>query len=115
MRHDNGRAIGRLDDLCHGVGFAGTGDAKQDLVLLTVDDTPSKSVDGGALITLGLVVADEMEIHCGFYYRGRGEVVRRPLRQGLKRSGSASSSLAGTRSGWNMLCRPTEKPVLTRR
>ena len=69
--HDDGGAVGRLDYLGHGVGFARAGDAKQNLMLLAVEDASGERVDRRALVALGLVVADETEIHCDFYYRGR--------------------------------------------
>lgn len=40
-------------------------------MLLAVEDAAGERVDRRALVSLGLVVADETEIHCGFYYRGR--------------------------------------------
>ena len=57
VRQDHGRAVLRLDDLGHGEGLAGAGDAEQDLVLFAGRDTADELVDGFGLIAAGLVVA----------------------------------------------------------
>ena len=56
--HDEGGAVGCLNDLGHSEGLAGAGDTEQDLVLLAVEDAAGESFDGLALVTLGLVAAD---------------------------------------------------------
>ena len=52
-----------LDDLGHGEGLAGAGDAEQDLVLFALVDTPGKRSDGRGLIAAGGVVGMEFEVH----------------------------------------------------
>ena len=52
-----------LDQLGHGEGFAGAGDAEQDLVLFAFQDAAEKLLDGGGLIAAGLVIDAEMKSH----------------------------------------------------
>jgi hypothetical protein len=45
-RQDQRRAIDRGDDVGHGKGFAGTGDAQQHLAFCTIEDLFGDGVDG---------------------------------------------------------------------
>ena len=47
---NEGRALGFLDNLGHGEGFAGTGDAEQDLGLLLIVNALDQVLDGGGLV-----------------------------------------------------------------
>ena len=58
MGHHKRGAVQLLDDLGHGVGLAGAGDAQQNLVLLAVENTANQGLDGSGLISARLVVAD---------------------------------------------------------
>jgi hypothetical protein len=60
---DQGRASGLLDELGHGVGFAGAGDSEQNLVLFAVQYAAEKLIDGGCLISARLVVDAQMKSH----------------------------------------------------
>ena len=61
--HHQRGAVRLLDDLRHGVGLAGSSNAQQHLVLLTVEHTSYQGLNRIALVTFRLVVADESEIH----------------------------------------------------
>ncbi len=63
MREDERRTIGLRDDLGHREGFAGTGDAEKDLVLVAGFDAGEKLIDGSRLIAARLVVAVQLEFH----------------------------------------------------
>ena len=52
-----------LDDLSHGEGLAGPGDAQQHLVRLAVAHAAREFLDGGLLIALAAVVDRQMEAH----------------------------------------------------
>jgi hypothetical protein len=52
-----------LDDLGHGEGLAGAGDAEQDLVLVSGVEAGDELGDGAGLVALRLVVGDELEVH----------------------------------------------------
>ena len=58
---DQGRALGRLDDLGHGEGLAGAGRAEQDLVALARADAFDEFGDRGALVARGLVFGMHLE------------------------------------------------------
>ncbi len=58
MSHDDCRTVYLLDHLRHGVGFAGAGDAKENLVLVTIEYTPRQRRDCGRLVSLRLVIAN---------------------------------------------------------
>ena len=52
-----------LDDLGHGVGLARTGHAEEHLMLLAVCEAAGERVNGGLLVALRLVVADQLKVH----------------------------------------------------
>ncbi len=58
MGEDESGAVEVLDHLGHGEGFAGAGDAEQDLMLLAGLDAGEEFLDGAALIATRLVIAD---------------------------------------------------------
>lgn len=55
--HHEGGAVGGLDHLGGGVGFAGPSNAEQDLMLFAIEDATGERFDGPRLIALRLVVA----------------------------------------------------------
>ncbi len=63
VRQDQRRPIQLLDDLGHREGLAGSGNAKQNLVLFAFVDTPGKRRDGRGLIATGGVVGMEFKVH----------------------------------------------------
>ncbi len=63
MGQHQGGAAGLFDDLGHGEGFAGAGDAEQDLVFFAVEDAAEKLIDGGGLIAAGSVIDAQVERH----------------------------------------------------
>ena len=63
VREDESRALHGLDDLRHGEGLAGTGDAEQDLILLSGGEAGDKLGDGSGLVALGLVRGIELKLH----------------------------------------------------
>ncbi len=63
MREDERGAVHLLDDLGHGEGLAGAGDAEQDLVLVSGVEAGDELGDGAGLVALRLVVGDELEVH----------------------------------------------------
>jgi hypothetical protein len=65
---DEGGAVGGLDDLGHGEGLAGAGDAEQDLVALAGAQTGEELLDGAGLVSFRFVGGDELEVH--------GEIIR---------------------------------------
>ena len=76
VREDEGGALDLLDDLGHGEGFAGAGDAEQDLILLAGGEAGDEFGDGAGLVALGLVGGGELEVHSSPEYhawRRRGE------------------------------------------
>ena len=60
---DEGGAADGLDDLGHGEGFAGAGDAEEDLVLLALADAAREFSDGVFLIAARAVVDGQPEAH----------------------------------------------------
>ena len=52
-----------LDDLGHGEGLAGAGDAEQDLIFFAGGEAGDELGDGAGLVALGLVGGDELEVH----------------------------------------------------
>ena len=68
-RQDQGGALGGLDDLGHGEGLAGAGDAEQHLVALVGVDALHQFGDGGGLVALGLEGRDELEGAAAFGFR----------------------------------------------
>ncbi len=62
---DEGGAVGLLDDLGHGEGLAGAGDAEEDLVLFAGAEALHQLVDGAGLVAAGLVGGDELKVHVG--------------------------------------------------
>ena len=63
VREDEGGALQLLDDLGHGEGFAGAGDAEEDLVFFAGVDAGDEFGDGSGLVALGLVGGRELEVH----------------------------------------------------
>ena len=61
-QHQSG-ALNSLDDVGHGEGFAGAGDAQQGLVLMAALQPRNQRVDGLGLVAGGLEVRDKLE--CG--------------------------------------------------
>ena len=60
---DEGGTVELLDDLGHGEGLAGAGDAEQHLILLACVDAGDQFADGAGLIALRLVGSGELEVH----------------------------------------------------
>jgi hypothetical protein len=63
VREDEGGALQLFDDLGHGEGLAGAGDAEEDLILFSGVDTGDELGDGSGLVALGLVGGGELEVH----------------------------------------------------
>ena len=63
VREDERGALDLFDDLRHGEGLAGAGDAEQDLVLLARGEAGDEFGDGAGLVALGLVSGGELEVH----------------------------------------------------
>ncbi len=63
VREDEGGALEFFDDLGHGEGLAGAGDAEEDLVFFSGADTGDEFGDGTGLVALGLVGGGELEVH----------------------------------------------------
>ena len=61
--HNQRRAIGSFDHLGHGVGFAGSRHAQQNLVLFAIENAAGEALDGSALVALGLVGTGKLEVH----------------------------------------------------
>ena len=61
--HDEGGAVGGLDDFGGGEGLARPSDAEQDLVLFAIKDAAGEGFDGAGLVALGFVVAYQLEVH----------------------------------------------------
>jgi hypothetical protein len=47
-----------------------SGDSEQDLMLLAIEHAAGQGVDGLCLVSLGLVVAYELEVHTSLYGSG---------------------------------------------
>ncbi len=62
---DQRRTVGLLDDLGHGEGLAGAGDAEEDLVFFAGGETANELVDGARLVAAGLIGGDELKVHPG--------------------------------------------------
>jgi hypothetical protein len=63
MRQNEGGALTLLDNLGHREGFAGAGDAEQDLVLFSGGEPADKIGNGAGLVASGLVAGDELKVH----------------------------------------------------
>jgi hypothetical protein len=63
VREDEGGALQLFDDLGHGEGLAGAGDAEEDLIFFSGVDTGDEFGDGSGLVALGLVGGGELEVH----------------------------------------------------
>jgi len=63
------RAIRLLDDLGHGEGFAGAGNAEQHLMFFAVQEPLDELVDGAGLIAARLIMGDELKVHAGIIAR----------------------------------------------
>ena len=63
MGEDEGGAVELGDDLGHGEGLAGAGDAEQDLGGFSGVDAGGELADGVGLVALGGVFGVELEIH----------------------------------------------------
>jgi hypothetical protein len=62
MGEDEGGALDLLDDLGHGEGFAGAGDAEEDLVFLSGAEAGDELGDGAGLVALGFVGGGELKV-----------------------------------------------------
>jgi hypothetical protein len=60
---DEGRALRPLNDLGHGEGLAGAGDAEEDLVSLTGRETGYEFLDCAGLIAARFVCRDQLKVH----------------------------------------------------
>ena len=60
---DERGAVELADDLGHGEGLAGAGDAEEDLILFAGGDAGDELADGAGLVALRLVVRVELEVH----------------------------------------------------
>ena len=64
-REHERRALDACDDVGHGEGLAGAGDAEERLVLVAAAQAVDELVDGLGLVAGGLEVGDEFEVgHC---------------------------------------------------
>ena len=63
VREDERGAVELGDDLGHGEGLAGTGDAEEHLVLFAGVGAGNQLADGSGLVALRGVVGDELEVH----------------------------------------------------
>ena len=63
VRQDQRGPVGLLDDLGHGEGLAGAGDAEQDLVLFAGAEAAREFLDGAGLVAVRLVAGGELEVH----------------------------------------------------
>ncbi len=63
VRQDQRRAAGLLDQLGHGEGLAGAGDAQQDLMLFAVQQPAEELIDGGGLIAARAIIDAQMKGH----------------------------------------------------
>jgi hypothetical protein len=66
VSQDQGRPAGFFDQLGHGVGFAGAGDAEQRLMFFAVQKAAEELIDGGGLIAARAVIDAQMK---GYGYR----------------------------------------------
>ncbi len=76
---DERRALGRLDDVGHGEGLAGAGDAEQDLVVLVGAHAGDELGDGGRLVAARLVVGDDPERHAALGLLRPGRAMGHPV------------------------------------
>ena len=65
VRQNQRRPVDLLDELGHGEGLAGAGDAQQHLVLLALAQPARELLDGRSLIALRLVIAVNLQFHPG--------------------------------------------------
>ncbi|MNI11489.1 hypothetical protein D3C73_646360 [compost metagenome] len=77
-REDDGGALGFLDHLGHGEGFARAGNAEQDLAALVVVDALDEIGDRGRLVAGGLVFRRHADGDAAFGFRRAFGPVRRP-------------------------------------
>ncbi len=63
MREDQRGPVALLDDLGHGEGFAGAGDAEQHLMLFACSEALDQLVDGAGLVSARLIGGDELKVH----------------------------------------------------
>jgi hypothetical protein len=63
VREDEGGALDLLDNFGHGEGFAGAGDAEQDLVFVAGAEAGDELGDGAGLVALGFVGGGELKVH----------------------------------------------------
>ena len=69
---DEGGTVELFDDLGHGEGFSGAGDAEENLVFFACVDAGDEFGDGTGLVALWLVGGGELEVHiCRIVDRGR--------------------------------------------
>jgi hypothetical protein len=90
---DEGGTVGLLDDLGHGEGLAGAGDAEQDLMLFSGAEALHELVDGAGLVALGLVGGDQLKVH--------GEIIRREAKELSRGRRAKDTDHAGDRGCWN--------------
>jgi hypothetical protein len=100
---DQGRALHRLDDLGHGVGFAGAGDAQQDLVVLLLADAFDQLGYGRGLVAGGLIGCVDLEALAAFRLGRTRRAVRDPAglvgQAGVEDEGAGDVLDAGALSG----------------
>ena len=65
---DERGAVELGDDLGHGEGLAGAGDAEEGLILFAGGDAGDELADGGRLVALRLVVRVELKVHIYRFY-----------------------------------------------
>ena len=70
---------GLFDQLRHGEGFAGAGDAEQHLVLFAIEEAAEELLDGGGLIAARAVIDADMEA----FHGARSSGARRQLARGF--------------------------------
>ncbi len=71
MGENKRRPVGVLNDLGHGKGLAGPGDAEQDLVLFPGRKAFNEFFNGARLIAAWLVGGDQLKVHCGIIQEER--------------------------------------------
>src|SRR5262249_2051968 len=81
-RKDQGRALGRLDHLGHGVGLARAGDAEQALRAVGAADAFDEFGDCLRLVALGLVFGLDLKADTAFALLRAWWTVRRPYLHG---------------------------------
>jgi hypothetical protein len=63
VREDKRGALQLFDDLGHREGFAGAGDAEEDLIFFACMNAGDEFGDGAGLVALGLVGGRELKVH----------------------------------------------------